>query len=73
MKTKRPHAKSVENFNRYRFYAGKAAKAEQAGNYEEAETNWDLAMLSASPENKEWAIRRRDFCQRMHQRPFEGE
>lgn len=70
MKIKRKHARSTENFNRYRFYAEKAAKEEQAGNYEEAATHWDLAGLSANEGNKAWAIHRRDFCEHMLKRPF---
>lgn len=70
MKTKRPHAKSVENFNRYRFYAEKAAKEEQAGDYEEAATHWDLASLSANETNKVWAENRKAFCERMKRKPF---
>lgn len=70
MKTKRPHAKSMENFNRYRFYAEKAAKEEQAGDYEEAATHWDLARLSANETNKIWAENRKDFCERMKIKPF---
>lgn len=70
MKTKRKHARSSENFNRYLFYAEKAAKEEQTGNYEEAATHWDLAGLSASENNKGWALNRRDFCERMIKRPF---
>lgn len=73
METKHKKGRSVANFNRYRYYADKAVKEECAGEYEEAATHWELAALSANEKNKEWAIRRRDFCQRMHQRPFEGE
>lgn len=70
MKTKRPQVKSVENFNRYRFYAEKAVKEEQASDYEEAATHWDLASLSANETNKIWAENRKDFCERMKRKPF---
>lgn len=70
MKTKQPHAKSVENFNRYRFYAEKAAKEEQAGDYQDAITHWQLASLSANETNKIWAENRKDFCERMKRKPF---
>ena len=52
MKTKRPQVESVENFNRYRFYAERAAKAEQTGDYKDAIVHWQLASLSANEPTK---------------------
>ncbi len=73
MKTKHKTGRSVANFNRYRYYAEKAAKAEQTGDYEEAISYWELAALSANEQNKEWAISRKEFCKRMFERPFNAE
>lgn len=58
-------------FNRYKHYAGKAVKAEQEGNYAEAQDYWEIAKLSAkSTANRDWAEQRAEFCRRMNQRPF---
>lgn len=71
MKTKHKETgRSVANFNRYRYYAEKAAKAERAGDYEDAISYWELAALSANEQNKAWAISRKEFCERMKDRPF---
>ena len=70
MKAKHKAGKSVLNFNRYQYYAAKAAKDEQAGDYEDAISHWALAALSANETNKVWAVSRKKFCERMQQRSF---
>lgn len=70
MKSKHRTGRSVENFNRYRYYAEKAVEAERSGDYEEAISYWELAALSANEQNKAWAVSRKEFCKRMHERPF---
>lgn len=70
MKTKHKTGHSVESFNRYRYYAEKAAKAERTGDYKEAISHWELAALSANEQNKKWAVARKAFCERMDFHPF---
>ncbi|AGQ39526.1 TPA: ANR family transcriptional regulator [Mannheimia haemolytica] len=61
-------------FDRFRYYAEKAAEAERKGNYIEAQDHWEVAKLSAkSTANLGWAEQRAEFCKRMHNKPFEGE
>ncbi|QLB14035.1 hypothetical protein A6B39_00510 [Mannheimia granulomatis] len=64
-------AEKATKFDRFQYYAEKAAEAERNSNYEEAKDNWDIAKLSAkSTANKGWAEQRAEFCNRMHNKPF---
>lgn len=64
-------AEKATKFDRFRYYAEKAADAERKGNYEEAKDYWAIAKLSAKKTaNRDWAEKRAEFCKRMHQRPF---
>lgn len=50
-------------FDRFRYYAEKAAEAERKGNYIEAQDHWEVAKLSAkSTANLGWAEQRAEFC-----------
>lgn len=69
MKTQKSTSEKV--FNRYHYYAEKAAEAERNGNYKEAQEYWEVAKLSAkTTANCDWAEQRAAFCKRVKKKPF---